>query len=177
LTFHHSPVLITLKPHALNQEKTYDCPIRNKQKIEENTRLRRGSHRLRTRESKRLLNIATQELKQLLNNNKTDCIKTLLQRLTPTESTDHSLRRATKKIKQVKKPSPPLRVSQGTWTRSNVEKAHAFAEHLANVFQPHPSEHEPEEAEAFIQLLETPYQLEPQTNRLKRAEVQEVITA
>jgi hypothetical protein len=39
-----------------------------------------------------------------------------------------------KKIKQVKKPSPPLRTSQGTWARSNTEKAHAFAEHLANDF-------------------------------------------
>jgi hypothetical protein len=42
--------------------------------------------------------------------------------------------------KQVKKPSPPLRTSQGTWARSIVEKAHAFAEHLAKVFKPHPSE-------------------------------------
>jgi hypothetical protein len=30
--------------------------------------------------------------------------------------------------------SPPLRTSQGTWASSNVEKAHAFAEHLANFF-------------------------------------------
>jgi hypothetical protein len=44
--------------------------------------------------------------------------------------------------------------------RSNVEKAHAFAEHLAEVFQPHPTENEPEEEEALIQLLETPNQLE-----------------
>jgi hypothetical protein len=41
----------------------------------------------------------------------------------------------TKKIKRVKKPSPPLRTS-----RSNAEKAHAFAEHLAKVFKQHPSE-------------------------------------
>jgi hypothetical protein len=40
-------------------------------------------------------------------------------------------------------------------------------------FQPHPSENEPEE-ESFIQLLETPCQLEPSINRLKRTEVQEV---
>jgi hypothetical protein len=52
---------------------------------------------------------------------------------------------ATKKIKQVKRPSPPLRTSQGTWVISNVEKAHTFAEHLADVLQPHPSEDEPEE--------------------------------
>jgi hypothetical protein len=43
----------------------------------------------------------------------------------------------TKKIKQ-KKPSPPLRTSQGTSARSNFEKAHNFTEHLGKVFQPHP---------------------------------------
>jgi hypothetical protein len=83
--------------------------------------------------------------------------------------------KAIKKIKQVKKPSPPLRTSQGTWARSNVEKAHAFAEHLANTFQPHPSEIQHEEEEALMQLLEAPYQLEPPINCLKRAEFQEVI--
>jgi hypothetical protein len=70
-------------------------------------------------------------------------------------------------------PSPPLRTSQGTWARSNVEKTHAFAELLAKGFHPHPSENEPLEEEALVQLLETPYQLEPPINRLKRAEVQE----
>jgi hypothetical protein len=43
---------------------------------------------LRTPESKRLLNTATQELAQLLNNNKNVYIQTFLQGLTPTESTD-----------------------------------------------------------------------------------------
>jgi flagellar hook-associated protein FlgK len=80
-----------------------------------------------------LLNTATQELKELLNNNKSDCIQTFLQGLTATESTDYSLWKATKKIKLVKKPSP-LRTSQGTWARSNVEKVHTFAEHLADFF-------------------------------------------
>jgi hypothetical protein len=36
---------------------------------------------------------------------------------------------------------------------SNVEKAHAFAKHLADDFQPQSSENEPEEEEALIQLL------------------------
>jgi hypothetical protein len=38
-------------------------------------------------------------------------------------------------------------------------------------------ENEPKEEEALIQLLETPYQLEPPINRLKRAEIQEVINS
>jgi hypothetical protein len=211
LSTHHSPVLIILTSHALNQEiqpslsnrhtnlddfrhlinqgltlnvslkieedieaavkffndtvqwigwnatpehtdtlKTYDCPILIKQQIEGKRRLRRGWHRLRAPKSKRLLNTAKQDLKQLLNKNKNDCIQTFLQGLTPRESTDYSLWKATKKMKQVKKPSPPLRTSQGTSARSNGEKAHAFAEHLANVYQPHPSENEPQEEEALI---------------------------
>jgi hypothetical protein len=62
----------------------------------------------------------------------------------------YSLWKATEEIRQVKKPSPQLRTSQGTWARSNVRKAHTFDEHLANIFQPHPSENEPEEEEALI---------------------------
>jgi hypothetical protein len=44
------------------------------------------------------------------------------------------------------------------------------------VLQPHLSENEPEEEEAIIQLLETPYQLEPPNKRIKAAEDQEVIS-
>jgi hypothetical protein len=61
--------------------------------------------------------------------------------------------RRPRKQKRSKKPSP-----QATWERSNIEKAHAFAEHLTKGFQLHPSENEPEKEEALIQLLKTPYQ-------------------
>jgi hypothetical protein len=50
----------------------------------------------------------------------------------------------TKETKQAKKLSPPLRTCEGTWERSNIEKARAFAEHLADVLQPNPSENQPE---------------------------------
>jgi hypothetical protein len=146
--------------------RIHDFPITIKQKIAEKIKRRRDWHRFRTPECKRLLNAATQDLKQLLNRNKNDCIQTFLQGLQPTEYTDYSLWKATKKIKHVTKPSPPLRTLLGTWASSNVEKAHAFANHLANVFQPHPTENQPEEEEALTQLLETPYQLEPPINSI-----------
>jgi hypothetical protein len=57
------------------------------------------------------------------------------------------------------------------------KKQRTFAEHLANVFQSHRPENEPEEKESLIQFLETPYQLNLPINRLKRAEVQEVINS
>jgi hypothetical protein len=75
----------------------------------------------------------------------------------------------TKKIKQVKKPSQPLRTSQGTWARY-VVKAHAFAEHLANVFQPYLRKLTQRETSAYTTSGDT-YQLEPPINCLKRAEV------
>jgi hypothetical protein len=46
-------------PEHTDTLKTYDCPMLIKQEIEEKGRLRRGWHRLRTPESKRLLNTAT----------------------------------------------------------------------------------------------------------------------
>jgi hypothetical protein len=55
-------------------------------------------------------------------------------------------------------------------------KSTRIAKHLADVFQPHPSENEPEVEEALIQLLESSYQLELPIKRFKRAEVQEVIS-
>jgi hypothetical protein len=79
--------------------KAYNCPTQIKQKIEEERRLRRLQHRIRTPERKRLLNPAT----ELLNNNKNDCIQTFLKSLTRTESTDYCLWKATKKLEQVKK--------------------------------------------------------------------------
>jgi hypothetical protein len=60
--------------------------------------------------------------------------------------------------------------------KKQCRKIHTFAEHLAKVFQSHPLESEPKK-EALTQLLETPYQLEPPINRLKRTEVQEVINS
>ena len=137
--------------------------------------LRKQWQRARTPQSKRILNAKTQELKERLNNNKNDCIQTFLSELKPTEDTDYSLWRATKRIKQVTNASPPIRTRQGTWVRSNEDKVRVFAEHLSRVFQPHPSENKSEDEVVQTQILETPYQLEPPSPRIKIAEKQRVI--
>jgi hypothetical protein len=86
---------------------------------EEERRLHREGYRLQTPTSKRLLNAATQELKELLNNNKNDSIQIFLQGLTPTESTDYSLWKATKKLKHVKKTFSDTMDIIRAWVRSN----------------------------------------------------------
>jgi hypothetical protein len=54
--------------------KAYGCPIIIKQKIGEKRRLHGYWHRLQTLKSKSLLNAATQDLKELLHDNKNDGI-------------------------------------------------------------------------------------------------------
>jgi hypothetical protein len=65
----------------------------------------------------------------------------------------------------------------GTWASSYIHKAHAFAHHLAGVFQPQPSENLPEDEEAITHFLETPYQLEPPIPRISRTEAHAIISS
>jgi hypothetical protein len=74
-----------------------------------------------------------------------------------------------KKLKPVTQTSTPIRTPQGTWPRSNAEKA------LATAFQPHPSEPNSTPEDTLTSLLDTPFQLEPPVNCLKRSEVQAII--
>jgi hypothetical protein len=59
-------------PERKRTLKAYDCPIISKQKIEEKRKLHREWHHLQAPATKRLLNAATQELKELLHDNKND---------------------------------------------------------------------------------------------------------
>ena len=63
-----------------------------------------------------------------------------MKNLSATELTDHSLWKATKRIKRPQKFIPPIKFENGTWARRDKEKACAFAEHLSRVFQPHQRE-------------------------------------
>jgi hypothetical protein len=108
----------------------YNCPVLIKQKIKGKRKLHTDWHQFWTLESKRLLNTATQELKELLIDNINGCIQTFLQGHAPTESTD-----------RLKKHLYPLDLTR------NLGK-----KQLGKVFQPHPSENEPEEEETLIKL-------------------------
>jgi hypothetical protein len=48
--------------------------------------------------------------------------------------------------------------------RSSIKNVHALAKHLADGFQPHPSENESKEEEPLTQLLEPSYQLDHDSN-------------
>jgi hypothetical protein len=52
-----------------------------------------------------------------------------------------SLRKATKGFKRPQVSIPPVRASDGSWAKSDIEKAAAFGDHLHQVFTPHSSFH------------------------------------
>jgi hypothetical protein len=157
--------------------RIHGCPIVIKQKLAEKRKLRPDWHSFRTPESKQLLNTTTQDLKQLIRQIKNDHVQSFLQDLQPMAAADYSLWKATKTLKRITQPSPLIRMPLGTWASSNINKAHAFAHHLAEVFQPHPSENLLEEDEAITYFLKTPYQLEPPIPRIRRTEVHAIISS
>jgi hypothetical protein len=158
-------------PPLPNRTRINACPLKIQQQLAAIRKLRRNWQHFRTPENKRLLNAATQDLKQLIRTSKNDQVHAFLQELTPTAATDYPLWKATKNLKRVTHSSPPLRTHLGTWADSNFDKAHAFAHHLSGMFQPHPSENLPADDEAFMQLLEAPYQLEPPVPRFRYTDI------
>jgi hypothetical protein len=88
----------TATPETTCTTSSYDYPIFIKQKLAEKRRLRKEWHLHRTPVSKTLSNRATQELKQLLHDHKNYNIKSFLNGLTPTVSTDYSLWKTTKDL-------------------------------------------------------------------------------
>ena len=75
----------------------------------------------------------------MLHNLKNEGIQDYLKGLTPTEVTDYSLWKASRKMKRPQHHTPPVRISHNTWARTDKQKSTALAEHLASAFQPFPS--------------------------------------
>jgi hypothetical protein len=104
------------------RHKINDCPLIIQQQLAVKRKLRRDWHRFRTPDTNRPLNAATQDLKQLIRTIKNEQVQTFHQELSPTAATDYSLWKATKHLKLVTLPSPPLRTHLGTWANSNFDK-------------------------------------------------------
>jgi len=85
-----------------------------------------------------------------------DGIQECRQGLTPTEVTDYSLWKAILKMKRPQHHLPPIRINHNTWARTEKQKATAFAEYLASVFQLFPSQLPVMEEETINNYLKCP---------------------
>jgi hypothetical protein len=87
---------------------------------------------------------------------------------------DRTIWKATKKINKPITPIPPIRKQDQSWARSNEEKANTFARHLAQVFQPLPS-NDPLFDTIIQEYLDTPGQLSLPPRPFTPAEVRREI--
>jgi len=79
----------------------------------------------------------------LLDKERNQGIQEYLSKLSVTSETTYSLRKATKRLKRSQTYHPPIRngsSQDGSWARSEKEKAETFTNHLFKIFKPNPRE-------------------------------------
>jgi hypothetical protein len=119
------------------------------------------------------------EFNRLTNNLKSEISKIKEERfdqqLSQLTTKDGSLWSATKRIMKFITPSSPLRCIDGTWAKSDYEKASLFSEHLRATFQPHPDIIDVGFSEYVTDSLEEPLQLSLAPSPFQLKEVSEAI--
>jgi len=162
-------------PDSNDQSYAEEPPIIIKWKLAEKRNGRKRWQLTRAPQDKQRYNKITKELKHLLQTLKNEGIQTYLQKLTPTEATDYSLWKATRKIKQPQHQIPPIRIKRNKWARTDKQKATAYAKHLASVFQPFPSQLSAMEEETITNELNAPHQMALPMKKIRINEVKNVI--
>lgn len=135
--------------------------------INEKRKLRRKWHQTRNPADKTALNNRSQNIRREIQRIKNEAIGEFLTELTADKNTDYSLWKSTKRLKRPILQNPPIRNSDGTWARNNMQKAMRFAEHLESTFQPNDGDENPD--------WEEPMQINLNITPTTKKEVSEVI--
>lgn len=142
--------------------------------IKEKRALRKKWQVTRFPADKSKLNKITKELKNALYIERNEGIQNYLRQLSPTQFSDYSLWKATKNLKKPQDRNPPIKKTDGTWAKSDNEKAEEFAKHLAEVFKPF-ERTVPIEAEDIIHQYLTNPIVEQFSTRINKKEVKKTI--
>src|SRR5204863_7083101 len=124
---------------------------------------------------KKKLNKATKDLKYILEHLKNLNFQEYVENLSPTEATDYSLWKATRKMNQPQTSIPPIKLADGNWARDAKEKANAFANHLQTVFKPFPSVIPDEEEATINNFLDAPFQMDLPIKNFKYTKVKTIL--
>lgn len=122
------------KPVSIKVSHKYPSSIENIIKRKRDIRRQWQTHRSPTLKTQ--LTTCSRQLRAALKEFRESSLKEYLSNLDPTDSTSHSLWRATKQLKSPVTFESPIRLPNGDWARNNAEKANAFADHLTQVFTP-----------------------------------------
>jgi hypothetical protein len=111
----------------------------------------------------------------MLHNLKNEGIQDYLKGLTPTEVTNYSLWKATRKTKRPQHHIPPIRINHNTWARKDKQKTTAFAEYLTSVFQSFPFRLSVMEEGTISNDLNAPHQMALPMKKIRINEVKNAI--
>lgn len=106
--------------------------------LREKRNLRKTWQRNRNPRTKQLLNKATKDLREMLNDCHNDLIGENIERINSSQYDEYLLWKATKYIKRPTKRKTIIKNSDGTWCRSNENTSETFAMHLKETFTPFP---------------------------------------
>lgn len=126
-------------PHIEQNCYKGQYPINIRKIAKEKRKVRRKWQHSRYPLDKRQLNKLSKNLSKALTKFENGKLQNKLQNLTYDKSTNYSLWKCTSSFKPPTNHNPPLRKQNGSWAKSNEEKAKLFAEHLAEIFTPNPS--------------------------------------
>lgn len=143
--------------------------------IKEKRELRKKWQISRFPADKAKLNKITRQLKTKLNADKNEGIQQYLKSLSPSQASDYTLWKATKKLNKPQDRNPPILRTDKSWARSDQEKADVFADHLSNVFTPFEQLVTAESEEFIHQFLNNPIEEEQFSTRFKVKEVKKLI--
>jgi RNA polymerase-interacting CarD/CdnL/TRCF family regulator len=111
-----------------------NSPLHIRELVTNKRRARSLWQRSRNPRDKNVYNRLSRQLKRELQEIRNTSFDTYI---TSLSKEDHSIWKATKQFKRPITHIPPLRKMDGSWARTDLEKANVFAEYLATVFTPH----------------------------------------
>lgn len=159
--------------HFVDSSNAYSIEITDLIKCKR--RLRKQWQTNRNRAIKSELNRLTKRLKFEILEQKNKSVQFYLSNLSPTQTTDYDLWKATKKLKQPQVVNPPIKQPNGLWTKNNKEKADTFACHLSHVFKPWEIPTTPAHSGEIDDYLKSPYQLDLPIANFKMREIKRII--
>jgi hypothetical protein len=163
----------TSRGQLRNQHFAPSYPHQIRSLIQLKRRARHKWQRTRLAADKREFNRLTNSLKLEIKKIKEERFAEHLSRLS---SSNGSLWSAARRIMKYTSPASPLKYADGTWAKSDSEKANLFSEHLSATFQPHHDVIDQEFSRYITRSLEEPLQLSPAPPPFQLNEVTEAIT-
>ena len=120
-------------------------------------------------------NRAIRVLKNSLHKELNKNIGNYLFNLSPKESANYSLWKATKSLKRPQQFKTPIHRSNDKWAKTDDEKVVLFADHLYNVFQPPPREISEQEEKNLLQDIENQNTDSSSNPKVKLKEIKSII--